>query len=177
MCAIPFSILSRYFVVILVPYSKQADSYVDSSAHAKHRLCKAEISQTKDIWIFFRNFDVVSLFTRIPVTAVREAINLECYQPWCSQHLYAIFEELALNFAPPSVIHRCLLSGYAVDDALALFPRVDDFSRFLSYLNSLRDSINFNLEMESEGSLSLLDRFIKRSRDGITFDVYRNIRK
>lgn len=83
------------------------------------------------------------------------------------------FEDLALRSAPLAGAPSPLLWIRYVDDALCMFRCDDDFDRFLVLLNSLRDSITFTLEMESEGRLSFLDILIRRDSSEIKLGIYR----
>ena len=50
-----------------------------------------------------------------------------------------------------------------------------ELDKLLVFLNSLRPSIKFTGELESEGCLPFLDVLIKKSSGGLVFSVYRKL--
>ena len=83
------------------------------------------------------------------------------------------FEEMALSTALSLRLPVPLLWVRYVDDVLVLLPCREDFDTLLTFLNSLRSSICFTLELESDGHLPFLDMVIQRSEGSVVFDVYR----
>ena len=83
------------------------------------------------------------------------------------------FEEMALARAPQLDLPLPLLWLRYVDDVIALFHNESHFIEFLSLLNSLRSSIQFTHETESDGQLPFLDLLIKKTENGVVFGVYR----
>ena len=61
-----------------------------------------------------------------------------------------------------------------VDDVLVLSSKsTTDLQLLLEHLNSVRDSIRFTAEFESDGRLPFLDIDIRKCREGMIFSVYR----
>ena len=80
-----------------------------------------------------------------------------------------MFEELALRTAT-----TCLrIWKRYVDDTFCVMERTHVHT-FLEHLNSLRPTIKFTMELESDGRLAFLDTFLKRKCDGsLGISVYR----
>jgi hypothetical protein len=83
------------------------------------------------------------------------------------------FEDMALSTALRRDLPTPLIWIRYVDDILAMFGNECDFSAFISFLNSLRVSIQFTVELESQGQLPFLDLHIKRVEDTVVYGVYR----
>jgi hypothetical protein len=66
-----FAPLSRFLADVLAPYAKEGESYVQNSVHAKERLTEAWERGPGTL----ASFDVVSLFTNIPVTEAVQVIE------------------------------------------------------------------------------------------------------
>ena len=213
-----FAPLGGHLATVLAPYYKEAASYVENSLHVKKRVSEAMESHPLAA---FGSFDVVSLFTRVPVREAIEVVGRLLSQDsdlasrtkinakilcdlieFCLTSCYFIFgssfyvqedgvamgsnlgcvianiymrffEEMALSTALSRHLPVPLLWVRYVDDVLVLLPCKDDFDALLSFLNSLRNSICFTLELESDGHLPFLDMVIQRSEGGVVFDVYR----
>ena len=83
------------------------------------------------------------------------------------------FERLALENAPANLLLPDIWLRY-IDDVLARFKgSIDDATRFMEYLNSLRASIWFSLEVEDQGHIPFLDVGISKATEGVIFKVYR----
>jgi len=84
------------------------------------------------------------------------------------------FEELALSSARRLGL---LVPDHwlrFVDDVLTRFSGTDgQLQDFLRFLNSLRPSIQFTMEMEMEGKIPFLDILITKEAGGMSFSVYR----
>ena len=189
-----------------------------NSLHVKRR-----VSAALESWpeATLGSFDVVSLFTRVPVREAievvgrfmrrdstlssRTKINLKtlcdlvefcltsCYFLFRSSFYVQVdgvamgsnlgcvvaniymrfFEEMARCTALELSLPTPLLWLRYVDDILVMLHSEEDFTRLLTLLNSLRDSIEFTLELESEGQLPFLDLSIKKGDRGVVFGVYR----
>ena len=72
------------------------------------------------------------------------------------------FEEMALRTALRRDLPTPLIWIRYVDDILTMFDNENDFYTFTSFLNSLRASIQFTVELESDGQLPFLDLHIKK---------------
>ena len=212
-----FAPLSRFLASVLAPYCK-GGSYVENSLQARQRLSSALESHPGGA---LGSFDVVSLFTRVPVQEAMEVVGrflsrdedlssrtaldvetLGALIKFCLTSCYFLFrstfyvqldgvamgsslgcvvaciymrffEEMALNSAVDQSLPVPLLWIRYVDDVLAMFHDEEDFGLFLSFLNSLRGSIDFTLEVESEGHISFLDLDVRRRSGGVVYGVYR----
>ena len=85
----------------------------------------------------------------------------------------SFFETMALRLSPVSDIMPPFFWIRYVDDVLAIFSDADQVAPFLAFLNSLRPSIRFTVEMEVDGSISFLDMSITRVCDRLSFSVFR----
>jgi hypothetical protein len=73
------------------------------------------------------------------------------------------FEERALDSAP----HKPICWFRYMDDTFVTWPHgPDKLKEFLDHLNSIHTSIQFTMEIESEGHLPFLDTDIYRRTDG-----------
>ena len=63
-----------------------------------------------------------------------------------------------------------------VDDTFCLFENKNQVQRFLEYINSIDDSIQFDVEYETNDSLSFLDTIISRSSSNMYPDVSTKIK-
>jgi hypothetical protein len=81
------------------------------------------------------------------------------------------FEKMALNLAP----HKPLFWFPSVDDTFVNRPYGrDKLKEFLNHLNTIRQSIQFSMETETEGHLPFLDIDVYRRHDGsLDHRVYR----
>ena len=79
------------------------------------------------------------------------------------------FEALAISTAPT----RLRLSKRYVDDTFCIWTKGEEHE-FLNHLNSLRPTIQFTMELESDGSISFLDCELHRDTNGrMISKVYR----
>ena len=84
------------------------------------------------------------------------------------------FEKLAKERALVVGIRFPLLWLRYVDDVLAFWEGTEkELSDLLLFLNGLRSSISFKVEVESEGRLPFLDVLIERRSAGLSFSVFR----
>ena len=84
------------------------------------------------------------------------------------------FETLALSEAPQRGFSTPILWLRYVDDVLAYWTHSQDALRsFVLFLNTLRSTIRFSLERETNGELPFLDVLIQSGSDGLSFTVYR----
>ena len=79
------------------------------------------------------------------------------------------FEELALNTAQ---LKPDLWLRY-VDDTFILWSHNENVEALLTHMNSIRPSIQFTMEKESNGQLPFLDVLVERQDDGFSTSVYR----
>ena len=79
------------------------------------------------------------------------------------------FFQTALNINP-SFYHQY------VDDNFCLFENKNQVQRFLEYINSIDDSTQFDVEYETNDSLSFLDTIISRSSNNMYSDVSTTIK-
>jgi hypothetical protein len=80
------------------------------------------------------------------------------------------FEKLALDSAQD----KPLLWLRYVDDTFVIWPHgVDGLQNFLTHLNNLRSSIQFTMEIESEGAIRFLDVLVIRKGTALTTKVYK----
>ena len=80
------------------------------------------------------------------------------------------FEELAIETSEfkPELWYRY------VDDTFVLWKHgMDRLQEFLTHLNSLRDSIEFTMEAESDGKLPFLDVLVTRNGNYLNTSIYR----
>jgi hypothetical protein len=79
------------------------------------------------------------------------------------------FKKLALN----SALHKPSLWLRYVDDTLVVWPHGPDrLQNFFSYLNSLRPSIQFNVEIQPDSVIPFLDVLIIRKGTTLAIKVY-----
>ena len=80
------------------------------------------------------------------------------------------FEEMALGSTSlkPSMWLRY------VDDTFILWPHQGDVQILLDHVNSIRPSIQFNMEEEQDNKLPFLDILVTRTEQGFRSFVYRN---
>ena len=84
------------------------------------------------------------------------------------------FEEMALSSATSMDMPTPRFWIRYVDDVLVIFNNgQEQVSNFLMFLNSLRESIQFTLEVEESGRLPFLDLLIKKVGGRLMFTVYR----
>jgi len=74
-----------------------------------------------------------------------------------------------------NLVNRPLAYFRYVDDAIAAFNNEEDFNAFLSHHNSLRPSLPFTHENESNHSLTFLDVLVERRDSEFSASVYRNL--
>jgi hypothetical protein len=80
------------------------------------------------------------------------------------------FEKLALDSAQ----HKPSVWLWYVDDTFVVWPHhPSQLQAFLSHLNSLRPSIQFTMETESDNAIAFLDVLVVRERTTLTTRVYR----
>jgi hypothetical protein len=80
------------------------------------------------------------------------------------------FETLVLDSAQP----KPTLWFRYVDDTFVIWPHgADGLQYFLTHLNNLRSSIQFTMEIESEGAISFLDILVIRKGTALTTKVYK----
>jgi hypothetical protein len=80
------------------------------------------------------------------------------------------FEKLALDSAQ----HKPSLCLRYVDDTFVIWPHgADELQNFPTHLNNLRSSIQFTMEIESEGAIPFLDVLVTRKGTALTTKVYK----
>ena len=92
-----------------------------------------------------------------------------CLSPILSNIFMEYFEKELL----PSIIDFDYVWFRYVDDVFAIIPATTDINEFLAKLNSLSESINFKVEIETENQLPFLDTLVVRSNNKMKFKVYR----
>jgi hypothetical protein len=206
--------LAGFLHKILSPLAGRSESFVKNSGHFI-QLLKPVNLQRQDTFV---GFDVVSLFTNVPVDEALQAIRNKLandntlaqrsilkveaimelpdvclrttyfqvddrfYQqkegmamggslsPIVSNIYMEHFEKLALD----SEQHKPSLWFRYVDDTFVIWPQgADGLQNFLTHLNNLRSSIQFTMEIESEGAIPFLDVLVIRKGTALSMKVYK----
>ena len=92
-----------------------------------------------------------------------------CLSPILSNIFMEYFEKELL----PSIVDFEYTWFRYVDDVFAIIPATVDINEFLAKLNSLSESINFKVEVETGNQLPFLDTLVIRSNNTLKFKVYR----
>jgi hypothetical protein len=93
-----------------------------------------------------------------------------CQSPVVSNIYMEGFEKVVLDTAQ----YKPALWLQYVDDTFVVWPRgLDRLQDFLNHLSSLRTSIQFTMEIESDGIIPFLDVLVKRKGPTLTTKVYR----
>ena len=197
--------LSKHLVFILSPLVGKSDSHVRNSAEFASFIT----GQRLPSGTVLVSFDVVSLFTNVPVDlAVKVAherlsvdtslvertalsadqvANLlrfcldatflayrgELYQQSFGTAMGSPVSVTVANLVMEDVESRALSTHPVpppfwkryVDDTLTALPQ-DEVQHFHEHLNSIEATIQFTIEMESEGTLPFLDTWITHHTDG-----------
>ena len=83
------------------------------------------------------------------------------------------FEKMAFRSAVSSSVTPPYFWIRYVDDVLGIFHDEEHIQPFLDFINTLRISIQFTLEIEENGALPFLDLLITKSGGSLLFSVYR----
>ena len=164
-----------------------------ASFDVKSLFTQIPLDETIDICLeeLFMNSDVVNGFNRSQLKELLILATKECYflfnstlykqidgvsmgsclGPSLANIFMCYMERKWLNECP--IDFKPLLYKRYVDDTFLVFKTHDQIPRFLEYLNSKHNNIEFTVEVEENKSLSFLDIQIENRENGISTSVFR----
>ncbi|XP_046383788.1 uncharacterized protein LOC124154233 [Ischnura elegans] len=163
--------LAKYLARTLQDHTGTTTTHVKNSAHFVEMIRDMTIAN-EDIMV---SFDVVSLFTNVPIAESVEisdgAAMGSPLSPVVANLFMERFEAEAINTygKKPKIWLRY------VDDTFIIWPHgTEGLDRFLNHLNSRHQNIRFTMEKERDGKLPFLDVMVRRKGDGsLRHAIYR----
>ena len=164
-----------------------------ASFDVKSLFTQIPLDETIDICLeeLFINTEVVNGFTRSQLRELLFLATKECYflfnntlykqidgvsmgsclGPSLANIFMCYMERKWLSDCPPEF--KPLLYKRYVDDTFLVFETHDQIPRFLDYLNSKHNNIEFTADVEENKTLSFLDIHIYNTESGISTSVFR----